>query len=291
MTAFDDEGPDLRPTTLRAELEGLLRYGEGWMTENGLHARCRIMCTPGDVLRVLGELEADGLIESRDRGSRNALYRHKQNRVAPPERDLPNVATGGGSTAGSTPFPVVAPSPPPSPTGELARRPVATSSRTASGFAGETEGVPMKTKARDAILAALKDGPLGQSQIASKTGESAAVVSYQIGKLSAEKLVSRVDPKNRKSAWQLTAGCAKAPASGASTAAAPRTGVRGQSQPRAKDGSLAAALERLERRRERAAIENVDTKVQVLSRLRKVVEAPIAAVLDAISKDLRSAAA
>lgn len=285
MNAFDGEGPDLRPTTLHAELEGLLRHGEGWMTEDGLRRRSRLPCTPGDVFRELGALEAEGLVESRDRGSRNALYRHKQNKVDAPERDLPNVVAGGEAPGGSPPLPSA--HPPVPPMGDAPRRPAATSSRPASSFAGETTGAPMKTKARDAILAALKGGPLGQAQIAKKTGESAAVVSYQLGKLSAEKLAARVDPKNRKSAWQLTDAGAKPAASATPTAAAPRAGGAGR---RARGGSLAAALDRLERF-EREPIADVDTKVQVLDRLSRVVDPAIAAVLTSISKDLRSAAA
>lgn len=144
----------------------------------------------------------------------------------------------------------------------------------------------MKIKARDAILAALKGGPRRQKDVAKETGIDAGMVSYHLGKLAKDKLAERSED-GLNSPWQLTTAGAKAPASTPPTAAAPRAGGAGR---RARGGSLAAALDRLERF-EREPIADVDTKVQVLDRLSRVVDPAIAAVLTSISKDLRSAAA
>jgi DNA-binding transcriptional ArsR family regulator len=159
----------------------------------------------------------------------------------------------------------------------------------------DQEQTPMKTQppgrpspVRDKILALLKSGPRSVIDLAKATDASDALVSYHLKTLEQRRLVGRSDPKDRRSKWQLSGrGMTSVAATTANPAPAQRARGRKCAQPPV-DG-LAAALQRL-RPLDRAPISDLDTKVQVLDRLGRVVDPTIAAVLTAISKDLRAAA-
>jgi hypothetical protein len=178
---------EVDPQNLLEEVEAQLRVGGSWMSEGGVHARCRLAKNRAQVVGALIELERQGRALSKDRDTKLALWRavHADGRPIVTSARAPEGATTTHQFEQvATPAPALLPPEPVAATPEV--------------------HVPRTDRATP-ILAALTAGPLTAQAIAAKSGFDVHAVGQCLSKL---KHAGRVKQGTEPRTWELTSGAA-----------------------------------------------------------------------------------